>query len=287
MTRGYWKSDDVAGGSVRHSVPELQTTGSDVLHDQISGFIRSKIATGVWPSNYKLRAEVDLAAEFGVARGTVRRAIRTLVADGLLVQKQGKGTFVTANVVEQDLINPLRSMAEDLRSQGVSYTTELLSFEVTEAPKRLSEILGGVSATGVWAIARLRRNSADEPIMYMLNWVSQSLCPQLPCAQLSNRGLFDLLENVCHIPILMGRRSVEPDAAPAEVATKLEIAQASPVLYMQQTTYTTNDQPLEYSEVWTPPKRIRISSVLRRDDAAGPSSAIDTTAHDEDDYRGN
>jgi DNA-binding GntR family transcriptional regulator len=69
----------------------VQTGSSDVLHDQISEFIRSKIATGGWPPNYKLRAEVDLADEFGVARGTVRRAIRTLVEDGLLVQKHGKG----------------------------------------------------------------------------------------------------------------------------------------------------------------------------------------------------
>ncbi|MDH6196049.1 DNA-binding GntR family transcriptional regulator [Mycobacterium frederiksbergense] len=260
------------------SVPELHTGGAEVLHDQISEFIRSKITAGAWPANYKLRAEVDLADEFGVARGTVRRAIRTLVAEGMLVQKHGKGTFVTAAAVEQDLINPLRSMAEDLRSQGVSYTTELLSFERARAPEPLRDILGGAQGSDVWAMRRRRRNAAGEPIMYMLNWVSYSLCPQLPRDLLVDRGLFDVLESVCGLPIMMGRRSVEPASAPEDVARALDISPASPVLYLQQTTYTVDDQPLEYSEVWTPPERIRISSVLRRSDTARPGSSLQPLA---------
>jgi DNA-binding GntR family transcriptional regulator len=180
--------------------------------------------------------------------------------------------------VEQDLINPLRSMPEDLRSQGVSYTTELLSFELAKAPERLHDILGDATTTDVWVMTRLRRNASGEPIMYLLNWVSHSLCPQLSGELLVERGLFDVLENVCGLPILMGRRSVEPASAPAEVASTLEISPESPVLFLQQTTYTVNDQPLEYSEIWTPPKRIRISSVLRRNDTAGPGSSIQPAA---------
>ena len=38
-----------------------------------------------------------LASEFGVAIGTVRKAVDSLVADQVLVRRQGKGTFVTAH----------------------------------------------------------------------------------------------------------------------------------------------------------------------------------------------
>jgi DNA-binding GntR family transcriptional regulator len=40
--------------------------------------------------------ELELAEQYGVARLTVRRAIKALVGDGLLVVVRGRGTFVAA-----------------------------------------------------------------------------------------------------------------------------------------------------------------------------------------------
>ena len=50
----------------------------------------------------KLPNEVELSAQLGVSRATLREAIRTLSAEGVLEVRRGKGTFVSERVEEID-----------------------------------------------------------------------------------------------------------------------------------------------------------------------------------------
>ena len=45
----------------------------------------------------RLPNEFDLAQELGVGRGTIREAVKQLVARNILTIQRGKGTFVTQN----------------------------------------------------------------------------------------------------------------------------------------------------------------------------------------------
>jgi DNA-binding GntR family transcriptional regulator len=56
-----------------------------------SGPVRT---TGRLAPGAKLPGEIELAAQYGVARLTVRRAIRELVAEERLVILRGRGTYV-------------------------------------------------------------------------------------------------------------------------------------------------------------------------------------------------
>ncbi|AHM03023.1 Transcriptional regulator, GntR family [Roseibacterium elongatum DSM 19469] len=53
-----------------------------------------RIEHGVWPVGTRLGNEFQLAEEFGVSQGTMRRALMTLEAMGLLSRKPGRGTIV-------------------------------------------------------------------------------------------------------------------------------------------------------------------------------------------------
>ena len=57
--------------------------------------IAAKIASGELAPGARLPAEVDMAAEYGVARMTARRAVRELRERGLVHTVIGKGTYVT------------------------------------------------------------------------------------------------------------------------------------------------------------------------------------------------
>ena len=63
-----------------------------------------------------LPPERDLAEMLNVSRITVRKAIDELVEDGLLIRKQGSGTFVS-NRVEKNFAK-LTSFSEDMRARG-------------------------------------------------------------------------------------------------------------------------------------------------------------------------
>jgi DNA-binding GntR family transcriptional regulator len=61
--------------------------------EQIADQLRARIADGTLPPR-ALVSEVQLEAEFGVARGTVRKATAALRDEGLLITTPGLGSFV-------------------------------------------------------------------------------------------------------------------------------------------------------------------------------------------------
>jgi GntR family transcriptional regulator, hexuronate regulon transcriptional repressor len=61
----------------------------------IAATLRERISAGEWLSSGRMPPERELAAEFGVARNTVRRAVEFLEKDGTVVRHVGRGTFLT------------------------------------------------------------------------------------------------------------------------------------------------------------------------------------------------
>ncbi|WP_445491670.1 aminotransferase-like domain-containing protein [Niallia sp. 03133] len=67
------------------------------LYQQIYEYIKNKIMCGEWPVGFKLSAQRELAALFGVNRSTIVYALDELTADGFLQAKVGQGTTVKNN----------------------------------------------------------------------------------------------------------------------------------------------------------------------------------------------
>lgn len=60
--------------------------------------LRERIRTGGYALGAALPTERELARQFGISRGTVRLALRTLEREHLIVRQQGRGTFVTSSL---------------------------------------------------------------------------------------------------------------------------------------------------------------------------------------------
>ncbi|MDQ0680998.1 GntR family transcriptional repressor for pyruvate dehydrogenase complex [Arthrobacter pascens] len=65
--------------------------------------IRTDVESGKVPVGGKLNSEATLSQQYGVSRSVIREALRSCTALGLTVTKTGKGTFVVANKVANDL----------------------------------------------------------------------------------------------------------------------------------------------------------------------------------------
>jgi GntR family transcriptional regulator len=68
------------------------------MYLQIMEQIRHRIAVGDWPPGSEIPSIRALAAATRVSVITVKRAFTDLEAEGVLVTRQGKGTFVSDNV---------------------------------------------------------------------------------------------------------------------------------------------------------------------------------------------
>ena len=77
--------------------PTPETPSFQPLYQQIKGLLTQRLETGEWRPGQAIPSEQDLAAQFSVSQGTVRKAIDELAGDNLVVRRQGKGTFVATH----------------------------------------------------------------------------------------------------------------------------------------------------------------------------------------------
>lgn len=233
------------------------------LHAQVSEQIRHRIVRGEWPPHYRLRSEPELAVELGISRGTLRRALSTLIRDGLLVQVRGRGTFVTSTTLEPSIAQKLTTLSEDFARQGVEVVTELRAREVMAAPSPVAALLDLRPGQPVLRLERLR-STQDGPVAWLVNYVRTDLAPGLERLDFATRSLFGTLENEYGLKISNGRRTFTATGAHGAIATALGVPDGFPLLYLEQITYLDDGRPVEYSDVWIHSDRMRVTSLLSR-----------------------
>ena len=70
------------------------------IYQQLRDLLAERIAKGEWKPGAIIPNEGDLAREFGVSAGTMRKALSLLENEHLITRRQGRGTFVNDPVAE-------------------------------------------------------------------------------------------------------------------------------------------------------------------------------------------
>jgi GntR family transcriptional regulator len=74
---------------------QIEHEGPVTPYRQLAEILRARIARGDWAPGRIIASENDLVQEYGLARTTVRRAIRLLVDEGVLFVVPHRATYVT------------------------------------------------------------------------------------------------------------------------------------------------------------------------------------------------
>ncbi len=99
-------------------VIKMQQLGTYAPYLQIRANILDRIRNGVWLPNEKIPVETSLAKEYGVSRITIRKALKNLEDEGILISRQGFGRIVAKNVAKK---SPKRSIGVICASIGSAY----------------------------------------------------------------------------------------------------------------------------------------------------------------------
>ncbi|HZH47572.1 MAG TPA: phosphonate metabolism transcriptional regulator PhnF [Roseococcus sp.] len=118
----------------------LDRGGGQALWRQIADVLRGEVSGGIHRPGTRLPPEADLAQRFGVNRHTLRRAMEALASEGLIRIEQGRGSFVTEEVLDYPLGSRTR-FSEIIRAQQRVPAGRLLRLESVEAPPRIAELL--------------------------------------------------------------------------------------------------------------------------------------------------
>ncbi|MEV5507335.1 FadR/GntR family transcriptional regulator [Streptomyces orinoci] len=108
------------------------------LAGQVIDQLRNQITSGEWPVGSRIPTEPELVEQLGVARNTVREAVRALAHNGLLDIRQGAGTFVVATSELAGVMNRRFAQADpqevaELRSALETKAAALAAHRRTEA----------------------------------------------------------------------------------------------------------------------------------------------------------
>lgn len=90
--------------------------GRSPIYRRLAQVLRQKIVTGEISAGEALPSERDLCAIMSASRVTVRRAIETLIDEGLLIRRQGSGTYVSPRIEAPG--SHLTSFSEDANARG-------------------------------------------------------------------------------------------------------------------------------------------------------------------------
>ncbi len=222
-------------------------TNSSTLTEAAQNELRLAITQGTYHPGSQLPTEAELGALLGVSRTVVREALRVLQDEGLIARRHGVGTFVREHAILKNL-NFNFGITEMIESAGLKPGTAHFAIQPEAADAESAAQLRLPLQTPLLTIERVR--TADgRPVVYALDTVAEALIRRndLDLQRLLTESIYDLLQTELGQTIEYGIARLLPAAAPEPVARRLGLAPGAPVLYMAQTDYSSNDEPLLYS----------------------------------------
>ena len=85
------------------SHPPIKSIKSEKIHAQVYEQLKALLLEGHWTTGEKIPSEAELCRMTGVSRVSVRTALKSLIAQGFLISKQGEGTFVVGVSVDMNM----------------------------------------------------------------------------------------------------------------------------------------------------------------------------------------
>ena len=232
------------------------------LYSRVETVLASEIADGALKVGDQLPTEDSLIARFEVSRITVRRAVQNLVRRGLVEIRRGKGTFVAAPKITQELTE-LSGFVEDMHAVGRKPTARVLGREIVTADATVASRLALTKGERVVRIRRVRLANGV-PISFDDTYLPLEIGKKIMTNNLKVEPIFSLLERKYDVPLIEAEYKLEAVAAEAEVAEALRVKRGSPIFRIERTTYSKGNRPVDYETLYYRGDLVRFVTRLAR-----------------------
>jgi GntR family transcriptional regulator len=262
------------GHAVLAGAPDLATQGEEPAHVRIERWLERLIASGRLEPEDKLPAEVEMAVALGVSRMTLRQALSTLEAKGLLVRRRGRwgGSFVAEPRIEVEL-SGLPGFTEQMRRAHVRAGARILRAETLPAPAEVRQALRLGRGAQVHLLVRVR-SAHRSPLALEESHFPADLFPDLLSHRLGG-SVYALLRGY-GLPPCSAVEELEPVLASEEQASRLEVPAGAPLLRITRTAYAEDGRPVEHACDHFRADRTRIT--LRTSADAAPRTEVTSRA---------
>ncbi len=240
----------------------MKDTYNNRSRDEAVEKIENYIIKNKLAPHTKILSERDMCALWNTNRTTLRFAIKRLIVEGKLYQKMGSGTYVAQSKLTRNL-QDLTALSVTAKNNGQTITNKVLSADVIESNKQLTQKLRLPMDHRVHALARLRYLDG-EPVTIENSFMDHERFPDLINHNFEEESLYHVIENEYRIQIVKGEERVSIAYATDYEAELLEVEPGTAVFYLSGVTYDETEEPVEYFKSIVRADKMRFSSVLKR-----------------------
>jgi GntR family transcriptional regulator len=215
-------------------------SGRSPIYRRLAQELRQKIVNGEIGAGEALPSERDLCEIMSASRVTVRRAIETLIDEGLIVRKQGSGTYVAPRIEAPGSF--LSSFSEDAKARGQPSGTVWLMKTYAAASPEESRMLELEADARVLRLGRVRL-AAGEPLAIENAVVPAAFLPELK--GLGN-SLYTALERRGYRPVT-GTQRIRASLATSTEAALLSMREHGELLRIERLTRLADGRPVEFT----------------------------------------
>lgn len=236
-------------------------------YHQVYSALREQLAAPTVPAGAKLPTERVLAESLGISRATLRQALRRLEDDGVIVRRQGDGTFV-AEKDEPERPSDLQGFAAEFAGQG-QVTSRVLRLQIATPPADVAAALGLESDADSAIEVRRVRSLDGAPLSLESVWLSASRCAGLLDVDLTQTSLYAALRALGVQPA-RAEETVTVTSLDDEAASLLEQVPGAGALLVERLTFDRDDQCVECVRTLLRSDRVAVRTLLE----GAPGSAM-------------
>ncbi len=227
---------------------------ADVLTDQVSR---------LEPGGSRIPTEESLMDAYGISRTTVRKAIETLVVKGLLVRRQGKGTFVMAQRPVK-MLNRLAPFMETFTAAGMKTVKGLIEYKWMEKDKSVPAKL--VSDDNLVLVIRRSYSSAGWPYAIAEIFIPSHIGRHISLADAERNSIYQVIQDRTLKPLHRAEITVTMHTPPEHLADALNVRGFAMVPRLERTTLGPHGEVLECTVTYFhPPKGFEIRAEVATD----------------------
>ena len=215
----------------------------------------------------RLSSEPALAAEHGVSRVTVRRALDLLANEGLVRRRAGSGTFVEDVPAARPIVADFSNVLSHLIEMGRATSVKLLSFAYVTPSAAIASPLGLGAGERVQRSVRIRLIDG-QPFSYLTTHVPERIGLTYSERDLATIPLLELMER-SGVVAARASQSISASLVGPETAGALQLELGSPVISLTRTVYEPSGRGIEHLHALYRPDRYAFQMDLVRTDVAG------------------
>ena len=217
------------------------------LHYQLKQILLEMIENELLKPGDSIPPERELCLAQDVSRMTVNKAILSLVNEGILYRKQGKGTFVSKPKINQNL-SKLKGFTEEMSEKGLKPITKILFFEIKKATKQNKQELN-MSEGEDLVIEMTRLRTVDgEPFALETVFIPHYICPDMTRVSVEGKSLYQMLTEKYNYHLDKAKQTIEPVQLNEYEAKLLNQNNNALALLFRRTTYLKDGTAVEYTK---------------------------------------